>query len=258
MASLDLIPLLNSKLSLFVLGGLLGGLLTHLRRRVRTLEYTVHHDRVAIAADDNVFGAVRVTWQGHDVTNLFTSTVTVHNTTQNDYENLKLTAYTADDTILLTQFTQVPGTSYILRFSAEFEAQLNIPDGQQPTEQQLETYRHRREYVVPVLNRGQTAVIRFLTTVPPGRNGPSVWVDMLHAGLRITYRPNIPHVHGVPLRYALWAGLVASVAALVFSGLFVANVWLAASLCLLVGLAAQLVGAHIYRFFRFLWRLTVR
>ena len=260
MGGVELQTILDSKLAVSVLalvgGGILGGLLTHLRRRLRTLEYTVTHDRVALSADDAVFGAVRVSWQGHEVTNLYSSTVIIQNPTQNDYQNMKFKTYTGD-TILLTQFTQVPGTSYILGFSPEFEALIRVPAGQAPTEFQLNTYQHNREYVIPVLNRGQTAVVRFLTTVPGGQSGPAVWVDMLHPGLRIQFRPNIPHVHGVPVKTAVLVGLAASLVVLILCGIYVSNVWLAATVTLVVGIIAQLVGAYLYRLVRFVWRVTV-
>lgn len=69
----------------FVGGGLVGGLLQYLRGRIKVIEYTVAHDRIGVTANDQIMGEVQVTWQGHPVTNLFSSTVTVENRTPIDF-----------------------------------------------------------------------------------------------------------------------------------------------------------------------------
>jgi hypothetical protein len=237
-------------------GGVLGSLIAALRGRLKTLEYTVTHDRVALAAEDAVFGSVRVTWQGHEVTNLFTSTVTLENATTRDYTQLKFKVYTGD-TLLLTQYTEIPGTSFILKWTDEYEAAVHVVPGQQPTDQQFWIFRHNREFIVPVLNRGQKAVVRFLTTVPVGTQGPAVWLDMLHPGVRVEFRPNVPQVHGVPVRFALPIGLLACILVLIASSVFVAQAWVAGPLCMSFGLVAQSVGAFIYRGFRYLKNLVL-
>lgn len=257
---MSLLALLDSKALISVLsligGGLAGSLIAALRGRLKTLEYTVTHDRVALAAEDAVFGSVRVTWQGHEVTNLFTSTVTLNNATTRDFTQLKFKVYTGD-TLLLTQYTEIPGTSFVLKWTDEYETAVRVQPGQQPTDQQFWIFRHNREFVVPVLNRGQKAVARFLTTVPPGGQGPAVWVDMLHPGVRVEYRPNVPQIHGVSVKLALPIGLAACVAVLVGTSLYVPVVWLAALLCMIFGLVAQSVGAFIFRGARYLKNLVV-
>lgn len=94
----DLNQLIENKALLAVLsavgGGLVGNLVAVLRSRVKTLEYTVNHDRMAFSADDAIFGSIRVTWQNHDVTNLFSTRVTLENQTGKDFTNLKIKVYT--------------------------------------------------------------------------------------------------------------------------------------------------------------------
>lgn len=77
MTLLDLNQLIDSKVLQAAIsaigGGFIGNLIAGLRSRVKTLEYTVSHDRMAFSADDEIFGSIRVTWQNHDVTNLFST-----------------------------------------------------------------------------------------------------------------------------------------------------------------------------------------
>ena len=73
----DISQLLDSKTLISsvsaIVGAIVGGLVTVLRNRVKTLEYTARHDRLAFAVNDARFGAVQVTWNGHNVVNLFSS-----------------------------------------------------------------------------------------------------------------------------------------------------------------------------------------
>jgi hypothetical protein len=257
---MSLLALIDSKELLSLLsaigGGLIAVLLGALRGRLKTLEYGVTHDPVAFAADDAVFGSVKVTWQGHKVTNLYTSTITLTNATTRDFEDLKFKVYTGD-TLLLTQYTEIPGTSYTLKWTDEYENAVRVEPGQQPTDRQFHTFRHNREYVVPVLNRGKRVVVRFLTTVPPGGQGPAVWVDMLHPGVRVEYRPNVPQIHGVPVKLAISIGLVACAAVVLLTSLYIPFVSLAALVSMIIGLFAQSVGAFIFRAARYMWVLVV-
>lgn len=238
-------------------GGILTGIVAFLRNRIQLLEYTVTHDRVGVAGDDSVFGSVRVTWQGHEVTNLFISVVTLENRTQQDFVNLKFKAFTSD-TLLLTQFTELPGTSFILSHTPEYEQAMLVAPGHQPTEAQMNRYRHEREYLAPVLNRKQKAVIRFLTTVTNPANGPAVWLDLLHPGLRVQYKPSVPQIHGVAVRTALSVGLIACALIVALSGIFMANPWGIALICMISGLFAQSIGAFLYRAARFALRVFLR
>ena len=97
-----------------------------------------------------------------------------------------------------------------------------------------------------------------LTTVQNGINGPSVWLDILHEGVQVQFRQTVPQVHGVPIRLALSIGLITCLVVLVLSGMFISEAWVAAVICMICGLFAQIIGAFIYRVFRLLKALVVR
>jgi hypothetical protein len=254
----DLQSLLNEKAVVSVLsaigGTLFGVVLSALRGRLKVIEYTVAHDRLGLSADDAIFGSVRVTWQGVDLTNLYSSVVTVENSTLNDFTNLKLKVYTGD-TSLLNERTEINGTTYVLKYTPEFEASIGVPVGAKPTDAQFDIFRHSREYAVPVLNRGQRLVLHYLTTVPNSASSPNVWVDLLHQGAQISFRPLLQQVHGVPIKIALSLGLLACFFVLVLSSFYVRQPWVAASISMVFGLMAQSVGAGIYRGVRFVSRM---
>lgn len=237
-------------------GGLVTNLITVLRSRVKTLEYTVNHSPIAFSSDDDFFGAIRVTWQNHDVKNLFSSRVELENQTGKDFTNLKIKVYTGD-TMLLNERTEIPGTTYNLRWTDEFDGQVRVANGATPTAQQYNTYNHSREYIIPILNRGQRVVMTYLTTVPSGSVGPGIWLDMQHEGALVQYRQAVPQVHGVPVRVAISIGLVTCLVVFVTTSLLIIVPWVAAVICMVFGLLAQSIGAFIYRTLRFLKPLLV-
>jgi len=170
-----------------------------------------------------------------------------------------MTVYTGN-TLLLTERTEIVATTQVVRWAPDFQQRLQVPAGNQPTEQQFNTYYHSREYLVPVLNRGQRAVFHFLTTVPQAHvaEGPLVWVDLLHPGAQISFRPLTPQIHGVPVRLAIRLGLFVCLMVLIATSVLLDEVWAAAFLCMVVGLFAQSVGAAAFRIGLFLKRIILR
>ncbi len=96
------------------LGGMLITLMTqYIQSRRGLITYFVNHSRVGLSADDAIFGSVRVTWNGNQIANLYSSTVELVNQSAQDYENISLRAF-SNDTELLTEKTEIVGTSRFL------------------------------------------------------------------------------------------------------------------------------------------------
>ncbi len=240
-----------------IIGAIMTRLVAVLRGRVKVIEYTVSHDRVALSAEDALFGNVQVTWHGTPVVNLYMSTVEIRNDTTRDFADLTFRVYTGD-TLLLTEKADIPGSVYLPSYTPAFARSIEVAPGQQPTDQQFNTFRHNREYAVRVLNRGQRVVLRYLTSMPVATSSPSVWVDIAHPGVTIVFRPSLPAIHGVAVKLALPIGLLVCMATIVLVGSMVHNIWMAACLAMFVGLIAQSIGALAYRGARSLWRLMAR
>jgi len=83
---------------LLVLGAIITLIFTKLSAKTGTLRYFVTSNKVGISADDQVFGSVRLTWQGHEVRNLYLCTIQVENTTTQDYENIQFKVYSGQET----------------------------------------------------------------------------------------------------------------------------------------------------------------
>jgi hypothetical protein len=250
---MDIQTLLDNKLTISLVSAVVGGVATRvfsvMKGRVQELEYTVKHDRVGLSVDDDIFGSVKATWQGHELTNLYSSTVTIANTTTRDFKNVVIKVYTGD-TLLLSERVEIQGSTYIPVHTEGFKKTTHIEPGEQPTDRQIYLYRHTREYDVVVLNRGQKVIFHYLTTERNPNNTPSVWVDIQQEGLRATYKLIAPEVHGVPVKTAIPIGLIACIGILAGVAYLNPPVWLAAICTLLAGLIAQSIGAWLYKSMR--------
>ena len=245
----DLLELFNNKVVIAICSSVLTVLVTYFRNRVKTLQYRVHHERVAFSSNDPIMGSIQVAWQNTNVTNLFTSRIELKNDTNRDFVNISFKIYTGH-TVLLTERTEVLGTTQIIPWSLSFKQQLAVPAGSTPTQTQFDVYNSSREYELPVFNRGQVAVMTYLTTVPNVSAGPSVWLDLVHQGVKVEYVPTVLEIHGVSQKVALVLGLVLSLICVLACILYVEAVWLAVLIAILVGLFAQSIGAYCFKAFK--------
>jgi len=222
----------------------------HILGRRGLFTYFVWHNRVGVSADDAVFGTVRVTWNNNVVANLYSSTVELRNESLADYENVVVRAF-SNDTILLTERTEIIGTTRLLEWTAEFSNRLAVQPGAQPTEAQHSLYGRQREYLVPTMNRGQVVRLTFLNAVS-GEKPPTLWLDILHKGVKLKFRVAHDEFLGAPRPAAVLVGSVLGVLFLAAVISLVKTVWVAAALCLLYGLVVVVPGALSIKLWRWL------
>lgn len=241
---------------LLVIGAIVTLIFTRFSAKTGTLRYFVTSNKVGISADDEIFGSVRLTWQGHQVRNLHLCTIQVENTTTHDYENIEFKVYSGQDTVLLNQRTEVAGSPYIIPWEKKYQERIHVPDGQQASEEQVNEYNHNREYCLPVLNRGQILRFSYLCSNPNDDNEPGVYISTPSKGVKLK-RQKLPYlvlnpIFGVPIPAAIVRALVLSVLVVIGTGLWVENIWVAASICMFIGLTGQIFGAIVYKVERFI------
>ena len=243
---------LQNRLIVALFSVIVGAILTLLIQRILNkrglFTYSVSHYRVGVSADDAVFGTVRATWNNHPVDNLYSSSVELRNESLKDYENVIVKVFT-NDTFLLTEGTEIIGTSRILEWTEGFAARVAVPPSSDPTEAQRTIYGHEREYLIPTMNRGQFVRLTYLNATSTPQH-PTISLDILHKGVRTKLRVAQPEFLGVP---QLSAARVGSALGFVVVALIIATVktlWLAAVLSFLYGLFVLLPGAASIK----LWR----
>lgn len=145
---------------------------------------------------------------------------------------------------LARRSADLAGTTKPVRWSDDYLAKLIIAPDAPPTQEQIEIHRRRREYTVPIFNRGQKAVFRYLTSAKEPNTTPSLWVDVVHKGVRVKFATPEAHLFGVPQKLAALIGPVLGVC------LWAGNVYVAAGVFLIYGVAVVVPGAAVIK----LWR----
>ena len=78
-------------------GAFVGFIVTKIANKTARLRYSTGVERIALAADDAIFGSVRVTWgDGNSVRNLYLVTIDVENESTRDFEDVELRVYCAE------------------------------------------------------------------------------------------------------------------------------------------------------------------
>lgn len=230
---------------------LFGAVLAKVRGRLRTLEWRAEHNRLGTTIMGHM-GDITVTMQGNKVDNIWASQVTLYNPTEKDFTDLKLTV-TTDATVLLTEQAFIEGTTEPIKFTPEYKASIEPKPGQTSTPEQLQLMGHRREYVLPVFNRKQRALLRYVATVPknPKVDTPAVWLSLQHPGVKLQFIPVRREVDDAPYNFAVVAGIaIAFLTTLVAGFVWPNEPWTVAGVALGTGIWHTNIGAFAYHAWR--------
>ena len=212
--------------------------------------YSVTHSRIGISADDSVFGSVAVTFNGEKFQNLYLSTIELKNESLNDYEKIVFSSY-SNDTKLITEQVQAADTLDNIHWSSDYDKRLQITSEGGPTPEQLQCFYGRREYFVPVFNRGQTIKITYLNSAY-GATIPNIWLSASIKGVRLKFRSYENRIVGIPKNHATWIGIaVGGLVLLLLSSADFATP-ITAAIALIYGISTQFVGAYITKTWQWL------
>ncbi len=240
-----------SSVALVILGGLITAVWTKYRNRITTLRYYVTHNFFGSSVENPHYGSVEVKHQDTKVENLYVSHVQLTNDSARDLTNLELNIVCDPDSLLLTSRGVLEGSLNDLELTEDFldtyfDEQGNVLPG----------YSQRRDFSVPVLNRGEQVSIGFLTTNPKGVQ-PTLTVACDHPGVRLKFAVAKPLIFGEPQQES---GLLGSAIVLLACWpiiVFVAPTWLAVLgaaflgvVAMVVGVLARKLGKGVARLFR--------
>lgn len=249
---MNLLQILQSEYISILAGGVGGIATAWLTQRVLNkrgiFSYSVTHNRIGMTTEDAIFGKVAVSWNGNPVQNLYLSTVEMKNESMNDYENVVVSAFTSD-TRLLTEQTQLVDTPNILEFSEKYKKQVHVEPEGSPSESQWNTYTSSREYVIPILNRGQSVKITYLNSAKTAAM-PSIWLAVAQKGVKLKFQAPRNQILGVPQSHAALFGVLIGIAVLIALSLSIQEPWLVASIAMIYGFVAQLPGAYVIKLIR--------
>jgi len=141
------------------------------------------------------------------------------------------------------------GTTEFVRHSPEYQKELEIPPGEAPTEAQINTYRTRRDYFIPFLNRRQTVRFQYLNASQTP-DPPWIFLECIHHGVVIKYRPPQTIFFGVERRIAVITGTIAGIVFVSALVLLSPSPWLTGIACFFYGAVVEVPGAGIVKVHR--------
>ena len=207
--------------------------------------YVVQHFRIGTSGSDPALGTITVIWNETPVKELFLSTIELRNNSFKDYENVHVRVY-AGATTILTDRTEIVGTTRILSWTDEF---LSLMLKKNRNQAETDIISSRRDYTIPIMNRGQE--IRFtILNIPMGIDNPTLWIDILHKGIRVRHDASRKEVFGVSQNLAAIYTIIFSAIFLALIVSYIDTTWIAAILCLSFGLVAQLPSVLAIRAYR--------
>ena len=137
--------------------------------------------------------------------------------------------FTDNNSALLTEGTEIVGTSRILEWTKDFARRVAVPPGSEPTEAQRNLHAHEREYLIPTMNRGQFVRLTYLNATNTPQQ-PAIWLDILHKGVKTKFRVPQPEFLGVPQFSAVQVGTALGFVVVALVIATVETLWLAAVL----------------------------
>lgn len=212
--------------------------------------FIVRHNKVGESTDDAIFGTVRVTWNGNVINHLYLSTVELQNESLKDFENVVVKVFT-NDAHLLTERPELVGTTRIPQWTEEFANKLEVESGAKSKQEQASLSHRQREYLLPTMNRGQVVRVAYLNAALT-EHQPSLWVDLVHKGVKLELRAPHNVFMGVPQPHAV---LVGSALGMVVLGAVIWTIdtaWIASVICLVYGLTVLVPGAVCIKSWRWL------
>lgn len=246
-----------------ILGAALTAITSHLWRRYRdrviTLNWQVTNHRIAKAGDDKRFGKIEVLYNGVAVSNVAISTIVIENNSAKDLKDLPINITYNDGTIVRISQGAVRNSANELRFTPDFDQALTHlislkPDSPEFSEL-LSIVSKRRDYIVPVFNRGNSLSITLLVQGPQSGQAPDVNLNTDYLGVRLQKRPPAPVLLGVPLKQSVITGLIVGlIICLLISFAEIPN--LATSIIsYVVGAVATFIGIVVIKFAKLMGRL---
>jgi hypothetical protein len=249
---MEFIELIKAEYLAIIFGGLGGVATAFFTQKVLNkrglFSYFVNHNRVGVSSQDSVFGNVSVTWNGKAVDHLFLSTIELNNESLEDYENVVIQTY-SNDTSLHTESTQIIGTPNLLEWTESYKRKLEVPEGGEATETQLNIYRGQREHLIPVFNRGQKVRITYMNAAESTKM-PTIWLSATLKGVKVKFKIPQQEILGVSRPRAAIIGALIGLLLLFPLVIFVKNSWAIALAAITYGYFVVVPGAYALKAYR--------
>lgn len=196
------------KVLLIAIGIFLKHVWEKIRSRISYISYSVWHQSLGTSISDNLFGNVQILYNNNPISKLYFSTLVIENHTSKDFENIEINIYSDSDSFILISHGIIESSPNPLKFSENFDELLQQA---QRDSSIWNIVSKRRDYIIPVINRGDVVKIQLLTTNT--NKQPEIYASCDRAGLKMKYALNMRDFKGETAKHCAWIG---STIALIF------------------------------------------
>lgn len=244
---------MTEKIMIGIITFVFGAVVTHLwdkvRKRIVWLKYTVLHHALGASAQDAKFGSVKLLYNDTPVVNLFMSTIMISNENSSDLSNIDLNIVCDQESLILISHGRNMASSNELQLTANYASLLS-----NAKQENLGYLFTRRDYKIPVLNRGDKIEFALVTTNPKGKQ-PYLTVNCDHAGVKMRQVPKFQELFGEPLPHSALIGAIIAVTLCLPAVCFIESKAVLVGACVGFGLFASLLGVLAIKVWKFLWKL---
>lgn len=190
----------------FLCGALIMHLWNRFRNRLKRLRYTVEYTRLAVSSQNPAWGNIQVLHNNFPVKNLHFGLVELQNESTSDLQDVRVDIATVDGGEILISNGSIEGVLQQISFTDSFKGLMEKVIAKTATQDEQGFFIRRREYVIPVFNRG--AVTRFFTLMTrPDEKKPTLKISINHPGTVLIHQSRIGLLWGVPKDTALQVGI---------------------------------------------------
>jgi hypothetical protein len=220
-------------------GALIGYIFAKFASKMAVISYNVSTAKLGETASNDIHGKIEVSHGGQLLPNFYFSKIKIQNCSTQDLENIRLLLYVGDGVLILSDFIRYSNAVRKIPYSADYASVTANP--QDPL------FFTRREYEIPVLNRGQTILAELTLTHRMDVAFPLIVASMVHKGVKLIEQPHTAEFHGISIRRTLpWAIIIGAVSYIGISTMC-SNIWLGSGIMLLYGFFAQSISAYVLK-----------
>jgi hypothetical protein len=220
-------------------GTLIGYLVTKITSKMSLVAYSVSTSKLGETANNDIHGKIEVRHRDQILPNFYFSRIKIQNYSNKDLEGVRVLFYVSDGVLILSDFIRYEKEVRRIPYSEEYDSIIVNP--------QNPLFFTRREYEIPVLNRGQSIILEMTMTHRPDVPFPYIHASMIHKGAKLIEKPYTKEVHGISIRRALpWAIILGIVLYLIVS-VASFNPWIGNGIMFVYGLFSQPISAILIK-----------
>jgi hypothetical protein len=224
---------------LTLVGTIIGVIVTKMTSRMSSVTYSVSTSKMGETATNDIHGKIEVRHRDQMLPNFYFSRVKIQNYSNEDLERIRVLFYVGDGVLILSDFIRYEKEVRLIPYTEDYKAIIANP--QNPL---LFT---RREYEIPVLNRGQSIILELTMTHRTDVGFPYLHASMVHKGAELVEKPYTTEFLGISIRRTLPWAIIIGIILYIFVSLMSLNPWISGGIMIVYGFFAQLLSALLIK-----------